>query len=135
LCEIADYLKSITQNAKAFRPNPGVLNVSARIGGDEFIKIVPGIRTEEEAEDVAKNILEHFDPNMTDRFVEKYDVGLSIGGAVFPLHSKNYHVLIKYADISMYHSKKNGKHNFCVYREEMSMLDAGDKNSRRQNRK
>jgi diguanylate cyclase (GGDEF)-like protein len=120
LRNIAEYLSRIGENAKLFRPPSGVLNVSARLGGDEFIKIIPNINTEAEAEAAAKRILENFDTPGLKRCIEKYNVGMSIGAALYPLHSDNYHVLVKYADIAMYQAKKSGKHTYRVFNFDMA---------------
>jgi diguanylate cyclase (GGDEF)-like protein len=52
---------------------------------------------------------------MNDEIIQKYEVGLSIGVALYPKHSENFHVLIKYADIAMYKAKKGGKNNYALY--------------------
>jgi diguanylate cyclase (GGDEF)-like protein len=119
LRHIATYLSGIHENSKEFRPSAGILNVSARIGGDEFLQVVPGISTETEAAIAAQKVLDNFHSQALDRFIEKYKVGLSIGVALFPYHSANYNVLIKYADIAMYHAKHGTKHSFCIYTDEM----------------
>lgn len=118
---IAGYLEKALDNAMSFRPAPGILNIAARIGGDEFVQIVSGVETREQAEHVAQHLLSGFQEQgeQIDRYIEKYKVGLSIGIALFPYHTKNYHVLIKYADIAMYHAKHAGKNSFRVYEDEM----------------
>ena len=120
LRHIAVYLNSVHENSKSFRPPAGALNVSARIGGDEFVQIVPNVKTLDEAEFIAKKMLTNFGSQKLDRFIEKYQVGMSIGVALFPIHTENYNVLIKYADIAMYHAKKNGKNNYSIYNDTMS---------------
>lgn len=119
LRHIAAYLDNVHENSKSFRPSAGILNISARIGGDEFVQIVPGVGTEAEAEIVAKKVLDNFRSQLIDRFIEKYQVGLSIGVAVFPYHTDNFNVLIKYADIAMYCAKNDGKNTYRVYNDEM----------------
>lgn len=120
LRHIAAYLESIHENAKQFRPAAGILNVSARIGGDEFIQIIPGIATEDELQMVIKKLLDNFSSNTLDHYIEKYQVGMSIGAALFPYHSENYNVLIKFADMAMYYAKNSGKNTYCIYNEELN---------------
>ncbi|MCL1908024.1 MAG: GGDEF domain-containing protein [Holophagaceae bacterium] len=115
LRQIANYLLQTHENSLLFRPPSGALNVSARLGGDEFIKIVHGIGTEGEAANFAKKVLDEFHSPAIDRFIEKFDVGMSIGMALYPLHSDNYHVLVKYADMAMYHAKREGKHIYRIF--------------------
>ena len=115
LRQIASYLLQTHENAILFRPPSGALNVSARLGGDEFIKIVHGIGTEEEAASFAKKVLDEFHSQTLDSFIDKFDVGMSIGIALYPSHSDNYHVLVKYADMAMYHAKREGKHIYRIF--------------------
>ncbi|MDR1728093.1 MAG: diguanylate cyclase [Acidobacteriota bacterium] len=124
LRHIAAYLDGVHENSKAFRPAAGVLNVSARVGGDEFIQVFPGVATGTDAAIIAQKILDNFSSQALDRYIEKYKVGLSIGIALYPFHSDNYNVLIKYADIAMYHAKRDGKNTYCVYEDEMRGKDA-----------
>lgn len=119
LKQIAKYLETSTDNALSFRPAAGQLNIAARVGGDEFIQIVDGLDTEEKASEVARQLLEGFNTAELSRFIEKFNVGLSIGIALYPHHTSNYHVLIKYADIAMYHAKHGGKNQYRFYSDEM----------------
>ena len=121
LRHFSQYLENIHENSKSFRPPAGALNVSARIGGDEFVQIVPGVRTEDEALMVAKKVLDNFTSQTIDRFVEKYKVGLSIGVALFPFHTDNFNVLIKYADMAMYLAKRSGKSTIRIYSEDLDL--------------
>ncbi len=120
LRHIANYLEVSQDNAMSFRPAAGILNIAARIGGDEFVQIVSGIKNEAEASVFAQRLLDMFASQTTDRYIDKYGVGLSIGVALFPYHSDNLHVLIKYADVAMYQAKKSGKNCFRVYNDEMN---------------
>lgn len=131
LRHIGAYLNGVHGDAKSFRPSAGILNVSARIGGDEFVQIVPGVATEAEARAAAEKVLDNFRTKTLDRFVEKYRVGLSIGVALFPYHTENFNVLIKYADMAMYHAKRGGKNAYCIYNDEMSREEP-DADSQRQ---
>ena len=122
LRHIAAYLDSIHENSRAFRPTAGLLNVSARVGGDEFVQVFHGVETEAEACVIAQKLLNGFSSQTLDRYIKKYQVGLSIGIALYPRHSDNYHVLIKYADLAMYHAKRDGKNAYRVYEDEMHQI-------------
>ncbi|MDL2214174.1 GGDEF domain-containing protein [Clostridia bacterium OttesenSCG-928-O13] len=123
LRNIAGYLQGSLKDAKSFRPTAGSLNVAARIGGDEFVQIVDGVSDETQAGHVAQELLDGFTNANFDRYIEKYKVGLSIGVALYPYHSDNFHVLIKYADIAMYHAKHGGKNSYRIYTDEMAPKD------------
>jgi diguanylate cyclase (GGDEF)-like protein len=107
------------KNTRIFRPAAGRLNVTARIGGDEFVMLVPDVGCREEAAHIAETIIESFHRHVTDEHVTKYGVSLSIGAALYPSQSEEYHVILKYADIAMYHAKRAGKNGYRIYDHEM----------------
>jgi len=119
---IAEYIENVNENSKAFRPAAGMLNISARIGGDEFLSVLSGISTETEAAEAAQKLLDNFHSAAFDRFIEKFNVGLSIGVALYPYHSTNFNVLIKYADTAMYYAKRSEKHSYRIYDDEMGKI-------------
>ena len=124
LRHIAQYLDGALENTKSFRVGSGQLNIAARVGGDEFIQVVGGVDTAEKAAEIASRLLADFKSQHLDRYIEKYSVGLSIGVALYPYHSDNYHVIIKYADMAMYAAKHSGKNQFRVYADELSQSGA-----------
>ena len=121
LINIAEYLQSHGKVDDTFRPTAGKLNVAARIGGDEFVLISNDVDSVEKADTLASELLNGFNNlhNEVSRYVEKYGVGLSVGVALYPYHSDDYNVIIKYADIAMYHAKNSGKNQYRVYNDEM----------------
>ncbi len=122
LRHMGNYLSSSFVDSTVFRPGAGSLNVAARVGGDEFILIAPGIQTSEDAERLGQTILEGFATPSLIKYIEKYGIGLSIGVAMFPEDTNNFHVLIKYADIAMYTAKRTGKNCCCLYDEAMENI-------------
>ncbi len=121
LRKIGEYLDKAHTDSTVFRPTAGALNVAARIGGDEFIIVAPGLgRAESEA--FAQELLSGLS-SVQDSNIEAFGVGFSIGIALFPEDSENYHVIIKYADIAMYHAKRSGKNRYMVYDIEMKAKD------------
>ena len=119
LRHIAQYLDTAVTNAISFRPSAGKLNIAARVGGDEFIQVIDGVDSAEKAAGVAERLLAGFNTEGVSRYIDKYNVGLSIGVALFPYDTENFHVLIKYADIAMYHAKHGGKNQYRIYTDEM----------------
>jgi diguanylate cyclase (GGDEF)-like protein len=95
-------------------------SMTARIGGDEFLQIISDVTTEEELKQRAHAMLEDFalQPEVQP-FIEDFDVGLSIGGALFPSQTSDYSELIKLADIAMYQAKAQGKNGYVLYHESM----------------
>jgi diguanylate cyclase (GGDEF)-like protein len=114
---ISQFLKSYTDELD---DNGSIEGLTARIGGDEFLQIVPDFTTAEEIECWARILLEDFAANEDVReYARDYGVGLSIGGALFPSQTPDYDELIRLADIAMYHAKYHGKNNYCLYEDAM----------------
>ena len=86
----------------------------ARLGGDEFIVLLPAIEAEQDAMGVAEKIrhalCQHFEVAG-----HSLDISCSIGVAIYPEHGSDEEQLLKYADIAMYHAKKNGRDNVKIY--------------------
>jgi len=91
----------------------------ARIGGDEFVVLLPSIETARDAVLVAEKIREA----INHVFVlsgEELDMSVSVGVAVYPEHGKDEHQLAQNADIAMYHAKEAGRDNVMLFREEIA---------------
>jgi len=124
LKRIGAFLNETTQcvyrkQAQIFHRDSDRADLTARIGGDEFVLLVPGVENREEAGGIAQTIIEIFHQRVTDKHVQKYSVSLSIGAALYPSQSEDYHIILKYADIAMYHAKRAGKNDYRVYEHEM----------------
>jgi len=86
----------------------------SRIGGDEFVVLLPEISGEKEAVGVAKRILKIFQ----DKFkVDDYEINvlLSIGISIYPDNGEDMDTLLKKADDAMYAVKRQGKAKYCIY--------------------
>lgn len=85
----------------------------ARIGGDEFVILLPQTG-QPEAEKVAAALLRLFDRPYVLGGGQAATVGASIGIALFPLHGNSAERLVSCADDAMYQAKRNGG-RCCVY--------------------
>jgi len=84
----------------------------ARMGGDEFIALVPDA-TNESLNELAATILATIDdPVVIDGF-DQY-ITTSIGIAVYPTDGPDAETLVKHADVAMYRAKENGR-NFAQF--------------------
>lgn len=93
----------------------------ARIGGDEFIVLLPYIETEQDALNVAEKIRQALDRSFEiDGYVLK--ISSSIGVALYPEHGENEFNLTKHADVAMYYSKQNGKNRASLYHSGMKVV-------------
>ena len=86
----------------------------ARIGGDEFIVLLPDVRTEEAAMIVAEKIRSALiDPIDADGY--SLTTSASIGVAIFPFHGLNATDLMNNADTAMYAAKSKGRNAIVMY--------------------
>ncbi len=93
-------------------------DTAARIGGDEFIVLLPDVETEHDAVIVAEKIC-HALCQPFEIGCHRLNISCSIGVAVYPEHGSDAEQLIKHADIAMYCAKKNGRNNVKIFRAEM----------------
>jgi diguanylate cyclase (GGDEF)-like protein/hemerythrin-like metal-binding protein len=83
------------------------VDTAARIGGDEFALILPGISEPDEAARVANRlIVEVGEPIAIDG--DSCSVGASVGIALYPRHGRDIETLVRAADAAMYESKASG---------------------------
>ncbi len=89
-------------------------DTAARIGGDEFVILLPAIETGQGACKVGEKI--RLSLNQPFELAgHTLRIGSSIGVAVYPEHGSDEKLLVKSADIAMYHAKKNGRNNVKIY--------------------
>ncbi len=81
-------------------------DVAARLGGDEFAVLLNGLRTEEDAEYIARQIINSLNAPTTIEGVN-LEVRASIGIAVYPTHAVEANGLLQRADVAMYVAKDN----------------------------
>ncbi len=86
----------------------------ARIGGDEFLVLLPTITHRQAALTVAEKILESLClpfrlPQAT------VDIAASIGIALYPEHGTTAEALLEHGDAAMYRAKSEGRHTVRVY--------------------
>ncbi len=87
-----------------------------RMGGDEFTVIQAGIGGEADVRETAARCLDAFREPL--RVMNEWiPMGISIGAAIYPDHSRDVDTLLRYADISMYAAKEQGGHRLCLYSE------------------
>lgn len=86
----------------------------SRLGGDEFIVVLPRIDATYAPASVAQHILARIGvPFHVERL--QLNVSPSIGISLFPAHSNKLETLIRYADLAMYSAKKTGRNSFRIY--------------------
>ena len=91
---------------------------AARIGGDEFVVLLPTIEDMQDAMMIARKIL-HALSQPFELAGHSLHITSSIGVAVYPEHGSDEKLLLINADIAMYHAKKSGRNNVKLYQPEM----------------
>ncbi len=92
----------------------------ARVGGDEFMILIPHLKRREDAAQTARKIIGELDRPFMLQGREVF-VSTSIGIALCPDHGDNMDVLIRNADIAMYHIKEQGRDGYEFFDERMKV--------------
>jgi diguanylate cyclase (GGDEF)-like protein len=94
-----------------------------RIGGDEFMVVLPEVKRSSHVAQVAQKIIDQLSqPEMVEE--RELTVTPSIGIAVFPDDGRDAETLIRNADAAMYHAKEMGRANYQFFTEQMNLLAA-----------
>jgi predicted signal transduction protein with EAL and GGDEF domain len=101
---------------RADREGDGVVS---GLGGDEFTVLLVALRTDRDAEIVARRIVRCFARPFRLEDHEIY-ISASIGIAVYPRDVRGVDELLKNADLAMYSAKSHGKNNFQFYTDSMN---------------
>ena len=95
----------------------------ARMGGDEFTILLPGLVDREKAMAAAIHVAEKILAVLAPAFVlqeREFFISASIGLALYPQDGVEPNALLKNADTAMYHAKSIGKDTFQFYQAEMN---------------
>jgi len=96
----------------------------ARIGGDEFMLLLPHVRSRDNAAFIAEKIIASL---KTPFHIDGHEIysGMSIGIAVYPDDGDNLEMLIKHADLAMYHAKEHGRNDFRFFTHDLKQSLSG----------
>lgn len=91
----------------------------ARMGGDEFMLLLPEINRDQDVDNVARKIINMIQiPFTMDHIM--LQVTTSIGIALYPHDGQDGETLIKNADIAMYYAKDTSRNTFVRYNSSMT---------------
>jgi diguanylate cyclase (GGDEF)-like protein len=90
-----------------------------RIGGDEFVVVLPEVKRSSDVAHVAQKVIQQLS---TPVIVEERElvVSCSIGIAVYPDDGRDAETLIRNADAAMYHAKELGRANYQFFTDQMN---------------
>lgn len=90
----------------------------ARIAGDEFAIIVPGVQGAADLAPIANAVLDLLkQPVAHDGYA--LALGVSVGGAILPDHGRSASEILKNADIALQRAKAEGRNRFVMFQESM----------------
>jgi diguanylate cyclase (GGDEF)-like protein/PAS domain S-box-containing protein len=92
----------------------------SRVGGDEFVIVIPGIESSSDASVVASKILEVLG-NAFHLHGNDLHVAASIGISLYPGDGSDAETLMRNADTAMYHAKDSGRGNFQFFTQHMNV--------------
>ncbi len=86
----------------------------ARMGGDEFMIILPGVKGIEDISTITEKILDSLKPAFQFNDHELY-ITTSIGISIFPMDSDDPDTLLKNADTALNRAKQLGRNNYQLF--------------------
>lgn len=112
LVEIAKRLQSVVRDE----------DTVSRLGGDEFILLLPGTDANGTAH-VARKLLQAVSQHY---LIEQHELVItpSIGIAMYPSDGEDFDALSRCADIAMYRAKRDGRNNYRFFTPEMQARSA-----------
>ncbi|WP_404466370.1 diguanylate cyclase domain-containing protein [Planococcus rifietoensis] len=115
--EIGD--EFIHQFARALERSIRKYDVAARIGGDEFLILLPGISAVNSRKQI-ENIISRIQQTLKDGWAingRQFSPTCSIGSALYPEDGSEFEELIQKADHALYEAKKKGGGIVCFHGE------------------
>ena len=109
----------LTKAAARLRDHLREEDVLARIGGDEFVLLLPNLETGEDASSVASKLVRAITQPF---FINEHElsIGMSVGIAVFPNDGADVEELVKHADTAMYSAKEAGRNTWRYFTQQMN---------------
>jgi diguanylate cyclase (GGDEF)-like protein len=90
------------------------VDILARYGGDEFVCMLADTDRERAAE-TAERIRQSVSEKVFESGAARFQVTLSIGGAMFPADSRHGREVLEKADKALYHAKETGRNRLVFY--------------------
>ena len=95
-------------------------DIACRMGGDEFLVLLPRIDGWQQAAATAERLLQAArQPQPLDGVAEPVRVGASVGVAMFPADGADFDALVRASDVAMYRSKDTGRGRVSLYHPQM----------------
>lgn len=92
----------------------------SRIGGDEFVVLLPTVHSHVDVQVIAEKILNSLQ-NKHNIGSHELFITASVGASIYPQHGATSEELIRNADTAMYEAKNSGRNNFQLYEKNMGI--------------
>ncbi len=111
--EIGDHLLKEVANRITKNVITRKTDTFARIGGDEFVILLPDISSKTDIEHLAKKVLQELRRNfvINENLIR---ISCSIGISLFPDHGQDEISIMRVADAEMYKVKEHGSNNYNI---------------------
>ncbi|MCB1756481.1 MAG: EAL domain-containing protein [Gammaproteobacteria bacterium] len=106
--------------ANRIQDNLREIDVSSRMGGDEFAAFLDQIKDIREVRITADRIIQHLHQKLEIDGID-IEVSASIGIALYPDDADNLNALLKHADSACYQAKQMGRNNYQIYNRDMKV--------------
>jgi len=107
--------------AKRLAEHTSLDHLVSRIGGDEFLIVIPNYGSIAALNKMAEKYIKTVEEEIELKMINT-SLSCSIGISLYPQHSKNKSDLIVYADRAMMKAKKNKEYKYCFYEREINDL-------------
>lgn len=99
-----------------------MIDTVARIGGDEFVIMLPDIKSPKHVNPIAIRVLELLHRPFAIK-QHRVEISGSVGISFYPRDGESVEELIKFADEAMYRAKQGGRAAYCYYNNEIEKSD------------
>lgn len=109
----------LVEAAKRLKEQVRESDTVSRIGGDEFLILLPEVGSAQNAANISQKILD----TMVEPFLladHELFISASVGISLYPSDSEDADMLVMNADTAMYHAKAQGKNNYKFFTEDIN---------------
>lgn len=96
--------------------------ILCRLGGDEFIILLPNVFSLEEINKHAGNLITLINDKPFNVSGNDFFITISAGVSVYPYSGESIDLLLKNADLAMYRAKSNGKNQYQIFSPTMNLF-------------
>lgn len=99
----------------------GAQHTVARLGGDEFTVVLENLKSPDQAEKIAREIIQAFSAPLLLDDRQEISISTSIGISLYPENAQVPTELLKQADTAMYQAKAAGRRTYLRYTDAMDV--------------